>query len=36
MSNAVEKNNWIESQGLVSASVDVITQLIQKRKVSCE
>ncbi|MNM48789.1 Mandelamide hydrolase [compost metagenome] len=36
MSNAVEKNNWIESQGLVNTSVDVITKLIQERKVSCE
>lgn len=36
MSKAVEKNNWIESQGLASASVDVITQLIRDRKVSCE
>lgn len=36
MSNAVEKNNWIESQGLASASVDVITKLIHERKVSCE
>ncbi len=36
MSNAVEKNNWIESQGLASASVDIITKLIQERKVSCE
>ncbi|GLG83392.1 indoleacetamide hydrolase [Acinetobacter calcoaceticus] len=36
MSNAVEKNNWIESQGLANASVDVITQLIHDRKVSCE
>lgn len=36
MSNAVEKNNWIESQGLSNASVDVITQLIYERKVSCE
>lgn len=36
MSNAVEKNNWIELQGLANASVDVITQLIHERKVSCE
>ncbi|MFV5628991.1 indoleacetamide hydrolase [Acinetobacter oleivorans] len=36
MSNAVEKNNWIESQGLANASVDVITKLIHERKVSCE
>lgn len=36
MSNAVEKNNWIESQGLVNASVDVITKLIHERKISCE
>ncbi|WP_459661525.1 mandelamide amidase [Acinetobacter calcoaceticus] len=36
MSNAVEKNNWIESIDLSNASVDVITQLIQERKVSCE
>ncbi|WP_151822848.1 indoleacetamide hydrolase, partial [Acinetobacter oleivorans] len=36
MSNAVEKNNWIESQGLANASVDAITKLIHERKVSCE
>ncbi|MBJ9739869.1 indoleacetamide hydrolase [Acinetobacter oleivorans] len=36
MSNAVEKNNWIELQGLANASVDVITKLIHERKVSCE
>lgn len=36
MSNAVEKNNWIELQGLANASVDAITQLIHERKVSCE
>jgi len=36
MSNAVEKNNWTELQGLANASVDVITQLIHERKVSCE
>jgi len=36
MSNAVEKKNWIELQGLANASVDVITQLIHERKVSCE
>lgn len=36
MSNAVEKNNGIESLDLASASVDVITKLIHDRKVSCE
>ncbi|WP_375038366.1 indoleacetamide hydrolase [Acinetobacter sp. RW6] len=36
MSNAVEKNNWIETLDLASASVDVITKLIHDRKVSCE
>ncbi|UGQ27961.1 indoleacetamide hydrolase [Acinetobacter calcoaceticus] len=36
MSNAVEKNNWIETLDLANASVDVITQLIRDRKVSCE
>jgi len=36
MSNAVEKNNWIETLDLANASVDVITQLIHDRKVSCE
>lgn len=36
MSNAIEKNNWIELQGLANASVDVITKLIHERKVSCE
>ncbi|MGB8809226.1 MAG: indoleacetamide hydrolase, partial [Acinetobacter calcoaceticus] len=36
MSNAVEKNNWIETLDLANASVDVITQLIHERKVSCE
>lgn len=36
MSNAVEKNNLIELQGLANASVDIITKLIQERKVSCE
>lgn len=36
MSNAVEKNNWIETLDLANASVDVITKLIQERKVSCE
>lgn len=36
MSNAVEKNNWIESLDLANASVDVITKLIHERKVSCE
>ncbi|EXS33980.1 indoleacetamide hydrolase [Acinetobacter sp. 826659] len=36
MSNAVEKNNWIELQGLANASVDAITKLIHERKVSCE
>ncbi|MDN8430912.1 indoleacetamide hydrolase [Acinetobacter baumannii] len=36
MSNAVEKNNWIELQGLANASIDVITKLIHERKVSCE
>ncbi len=36
MSNAVEKNNWIELQGLANASVDIITKLIHERKVSCE
>lgn len=36
MSNAVEKNNWIETLDLANASVDIITKLIQERKVSCE
>lgn len=36
MSNAIEKDNWIELQGLANASVDVITQLIHERKISCE
>lgn len=36
MSNAVEKNNWIELQDLANASVDVITKLIHERKISCE
>ncbi len=36
MSNAVEKNNWIELQGLANASVDAITKLIHERKISCE
>ncbi|WP_151686905.1 indoleacetamide hydrolase [Acinetobacter nosocomialis] len=36
MLNINEKNNWIESQGLSNASVDIITKLIHERKVSCE
>lgn len=36
MSNANEKNNGIELLDLANASVDVITQLIHERKVSCE
>jgi len=36
MSNAVEKNNWIELQSLTNASVDAITKLIHERKISCE